>query len=489
MKLKELLEGVKIEKCFLDLNIEISNVVSDSRKVSRNDAFIALEGMLNDGNKYIEEVIKKGAVCIITQKKELDYNNAIIVNDVRLAMSIIYRNYYQNPSKDMKIIAITGTNGKTSTAYFLYSILRNAKKSTGLISTIKCLINDENYKMLNGGSDIVDSGAAMTTPDPGILFKTLSDMKQSGVEYVVMEASSHSLELKKIDALNINTGIFTNLSHDHLDFHKNIDNYFKSKMKLFDLSENSIINVDDIYGEIIATKHKDSIKFSTRKNDSSYSEKIKISSTGCNFYHVYKDKKLKIKAKILGLYTVYNASLAITASRFLGIKSKYIKKGIAKCNIIEGRLEKIKENIFIDFAHTPSAMESVISYFRKIAPNKKIKILFGCGGNRDNSKRTQMGKIASTLADYIIITTDNSRKEEPLVIVNDIKKGITENANYCIILDRREAIIYAVKTLKKDEILLLLGKGHEEYEILGDEKKHFSEKEIIFEALSNGKNH
>ncbi len=486
MQLKDVLAGVKIIKCSIDLSCEFENIALDSRKIQKNDIFIAIKGNNFNGNEFIEEVKEQGALCAITQEENND-DFCVMVEDVRLAASQIYNNFYKNPSKSMKIIAITGTNGKTSTAMFLYSILRTAKKSVGLISTIKCLINDSVYD-INGGSDLLDSGASMTTPDPGKLYETLYEMERRGVEYVVMEASSHALELKKLDALNIRLGIFTNLSKDHLDFHKNINNYFNSKKRLSSLSQKMIINTDDEYGELLANNCHEACCFSTKKKANFFASKIKISSTGCSFLHVFDKRKIRLASKVLGDFTVYNISLAAAATRLLNIKDKYIKKGIKNCKQIDGRLEKTSKNIYIDFAHTPQAMEKVLLYFKKIFPKKKIKVLFGCGGNRDTTKRKEMGQIASRLADSIIITSDNSRYENPLKIVEDIKEGILENTNYCIILDRKEAILYALRSLKKNEILLMLGKGHENYEILNGEKKFFSEKDIVIEALKNAKN-
>lgn len=486
MQLKDVLQGVKIKKCSFDLNTEISNIQVDSRKIKNNDIFIAIKGKNYNGNDFINESKSKGAVCAITEY-ESDDSFIIVVEDVRLAMSQMYKNYYNNPSKKMKIICITGTNGKTSTAMFLYSILKSAKKSVGLISTVKCLINDLRYD-IKGGADTLNYGASMTTPDPGVLYKTLFQMKKAGVEYVVMEASSHALELKKLDGLNIEIGVFTNLSKEHLDFHENENCYFKAKQRLFNMSKNKIINLDDKYGEILSNNYPESCTISMIKNANLRIKRVKISSTGSSFFCFYKEKKIKIKTSILGDFTIYNIALAILSSKLLGIKTKYIKKGIKKCQLIEGRVEKIRNNIYIDYAHTPEAMERVLMYFKKIFPNKKIKVLFGCGGDRDKTKRKEMGKIASNLADSIIVTSDNSRYEDPLKIVENIKEGINPSIDYCIILDRKEAIVYAINNLKKNEVLILLGKGHENYEILNGNKKFFSEKEIIIEALKNGKN-
>lgn len=486
MQLKDVLSGVEIKKCSFNLNIEISNIQMDSRKIQKNDIFIAIKGENYNGNDFIKESMTKGAVCVISED-ESDYDFVIVVENVRFAMSQMYKNYYNNPSENMKIICITGTNGKTSTAMFLYSILKSAKKSVGLISTIKCLINDSKYD-IKGGADTINYGASMTTPDPGVLYETLFQMKKSGVEYVVMEASSHALELQKLDGLNIEIGVFTNLSKEHLDFHKNEQSYFEAKQRLFNMCECKIINIDDKYGEKLSISYPESYTISKLKNANLRIKRIKISNTGSTFCCVLKENKIKIKTSILGDFTTYNIALAVMASKLLRIKSKYIKKGIKKCRLIEGRIEKISCNIYIDYAHTPEAMERVLLYFKKIFPNKKIKVLFGCGGDRDKTKRKEMGRIASNLANSIIVTSDNSRFEDPIKIAENIKEGLNSSIDYCIMLDRREAIVYAINNLKKNEILLLLGKGHENYEILNGSKNFFSEKEIIIEALKNGKN-
>jgi len=488
MRLYDLLKDVKI-RCFnVDLNTKINNIASDSRCVRNGDVFVAIRGEKRDGNNYISEAIKNGAIAIISdQKKQQGSVPYIFVKNAREALAKMWNAYYKKPTESLKIIAITGTNGKTSTAYILYSILRTAKKNCGLISTIECLINDKVYNT-NGGSEISDIPSAMTTPDPSVLYRLFYEMKKEGVEYVVMEASSHALSQYKLSGASIYIGAFTNLSKEHLDFHKNINNYFESKKRLFKMCKYGIINIDDEYGKLIKKEHPDSYTFSVKSGANFYAEKIEFSDSDCGIFANLQGECVEIHSSLCGRFVPYNIMLAVSCAKLLKISNDDIRKGTYLCKNICGRLEKIKSNIYIDYAHTPKAIENVILSVKSIYKDKRLIALFGCGGDRDKSKRSIMGSIASKYCDEIIITSDNSRTENAIEIIKDIVAGIDNFKTHYIIPNRKEAVIFAVKKLKENEILLLLGKGHENYEIDNTGKHYFNEREIIEEVLKNVQN-
>ena len=483
MKLNDLLLGIEIIKSKVD-NKEIKYIASDSRRIKDSYIFVALKGQKRDGNDYIEDAIKNGCACIITDDSNVfyEYDNVILTYNSRRALSILWDNFYKNPTKDIKVIGITGTNGKTSSAYYLYNILKESDKSVGLISTVECLINGEAIDF-GGGGEIEDVVSAMTTPDPEYLYKIFALMRDNGVEYIVMEASSHALELSKLYPVHFEIGIFTNLSKEHLDFHKTMDNYFLSKLKLFYNSKYALINADDEYSKCINRYiNRDFVTFGiNRKSNCKIShivEKVGGSVYSLNIYN----KILRLEVSIPGHFFVYNSAVAAISAALLNINDEYILNGIRKLKNIPGRLEKIADGVFIDYAHTPCAMEGIIKAARKFAEGKKLTVLFGCGGDRDKSKRAEMGKIATELADATIITSDNPRNENRISIIQDIKRGIVKDSNCYVIPNREEAIKFALK-IKNDGILLLLGKGHEKYEIDSYGKHKFDEREIVGNAL------
>lgn len=476
--------NIKI-KCFnIDLNIDINSIALDSRCVKKGDVFVAIKGEKRDGNNYIDEALKKGAAVIVSDQKVKLNIPYVYVKNTREAVAKMWSAYYQNPTKNLKIIAITGTNGKTSSAYILYSILKTAKKKCGLISTIECIINDKVYDT-NGGSEVSDIPSAMTTPDPAVLYRLFYEMSNEGVEYAVMEASSHALSQSKLAGADVYIGAFTNLSMEHLDYHENLNNYFESKKKLFKICKNSIINIDDEYGRIIKKEYPKSYGYSINSISDFYVEKVEYFDDGCRIFANLQGENIEINSNLCGKFVPYNIMLAAGCAKLLKIDNDNIKLGINSCKNVCGRLEKIKNNIYIDYAHTPEAMKNVILSIKSIYKNKNIIVLFGCGGDRDRSKRAEMGRIASKYCDEIIITADNSRTENTMDVIMDIIAGIDKYKSHYIIPNRRDAIEFIVKKLKENEILLLLGKGHEKYEIDNMGKHYFNEKEIVEEVLKN----
>lgn len=482
MQLKDLLNGVEIINTNVELNSEYSNISSDSRRTIRNGVFVAIKGTITDGNKYIKNALKNGVIAIITDDaKSCDENIPyVLVFDSRKALAKMWSNYYCNPTEKMKLIAVTGTNGKTTSSYLIYNILKASKKSCALISTIEILINDEKVE-IGGGSEIVGKNSAMTTPDPEILYGLFDKMRKKNIEYVVMEASSHALEQNKLSGCEIEIGIFTNLSHDHLDFHKDMNCYFSAKEKLFKMCKLGIVNADDKFGQILINRYRGRIITYSFKNKADlYVVESKKSGYGNQFTICNDNKQYIIESRLRGEFNVYNCLCAILCADSLGISMKYIKNGIKNTKCVKGRLEKYKKRcIYIDYAHTPEAMECVIKEIRKIYPKKRLIVVFGCGGERDKEKRPKMGKIATEMADITIITSDNSRNEGQKEIFADILKGVSEDSNYQLIEDREMAIKRGVEAMKRNGVLLLLGKGHETYQIDKTGKNPFDERVIL----------
>ena len=486
MKLNALLKGISIIECNVDFNLEVTYISSDHRKVNKNYIFVAINGSKRNGVDFINFAIENGATVIITQDKKACNENIpyILVENVRNSITRMWSNFYYNPEKSLKVVAITGTNGKTSSAYYLYNIIRSAGFSCGLISTIDCLINDKKIDLKKDGV-VSDENSNMTTPDPEVLFYILNLMRNSDIKFAIMEASSHALEQNRLGGIEIEIGAFTNLSNEHLDYHKSMGEYFKAKEKLMEMSKTCVINADDEYGDRILKKYPNkSFSFSLNNKGNFYASECNCNLNGCEYKLNYNGKSINIKTSMLGKFNIYNSLLAASCAKLLNIEDDYIVDGIQNMLQIKGRMERYKDkNIYIDYAHTPDAMKKAIMLLRDLEPNKKIISLFGCGGDRDKSKRAKMGRISTSYANFTVITSDNSRSENVNEIISNILKGIVVKDNYIVIPNRREAIIYTVNIMKEDEILLLLGKGHEEYEITSKGKLHFDEREILDEVF------
>ena len=486
MRLLELLDGVNVIRCKQSLYVNVEHIICDHRRARKNSIFVAIKGTKRNGNHYIQEAVSSGCIAVVTDDEnfcieEIPY---ILVKNARETIAKMWSNYYHNPSKDIKTIAITGTNGKTSSAFMLYNILREAKICCGLISTVGCFINGVEIDTYGGGM-VSDISAAMTTPDPEILCYLYNKMKEMNVKYAVIEASSHALVQQRLSSIEIEIGAFTNLSMEHLDYHKNLEEYFSAKEKLFELCKIGIINVDDEYGKRLKEKYINSYSYSIKENSDFKAECIALSSNGCNYKAKIGNKYLDVNTNIIGEFTVYNTLLAVSCATLLGVDDESIKQGISKTINIKGRMEKYgNKPIYIDYAHTPKAMEKVILTIKKFEKDKRIIVLFGCGGDRDKGKRAEMGKIATELSDFTVITSDNPRTEDPYEIIEEIKLGIKKEAKYMVIQSRREAITYVAKELGENDVLLLLGKGHEDYEITKEGKQKFSEREILDEVFS-----
>lgn len=478
MNLKNILYKINYKVIRGTDDLEIREIQYDSRKVKNGDLFICIEGYKTDGHKYIDSACKNGAAAIICSRniEKLPDCNIIKVDDTRKVMSLAASNYYGNPSSKMKIIGITGTNGKTTSTFMIKSILEAAGYKVGLVGTIANYIGNKKLH-----SD-------RTTPESLDLQKLFKDMADNGVDYCVMETSSHSLYLNRIYGVKFSQAIFTNLTRDHLDFHKTFENYYNAKLILFKNTLNSIINMDDEYGEKI---YKDAggnkLTYAIEKSADIKADNLNMHSRGVEFDVTYKNETQHINLNIPGKYNVMNALGSIGACVNEGIDIKIVKQGLENLLAVPGRCEIVTHGynldyeIIVDYAHTPDGLENILNTVREFKKGRLIAV-FGCGGDRDNTKRPIMGKIGTDLSDFAIITSDNPRTEEPMSIIHEIVSGI-QNKNYEVIENRREAIKAAMKMAQKDDIVVIAGKGHEDYQILKDKTIHFDEREVVAEIV------
>lgn len=481
MILKSLLKGLDYEVIKGNEESKVQNIRYDNRKIEQGDAFVCVKGFKVDGHSFIGDAIKKGAKTLIVQEDVSAQEDITIikVRDTRKALAIMSSNYFGNPKDKLKIIGITGTNGKTTSAFIIKSILEKAGFMTGLIGTIANYI----------GNKKVD--AVRTTPESYELHELFKNMVDAGVEYCVMEVSSHSLELDRVYGIQFEEGIFTNLTIDHLDFHKTFENYYNAKFKLFERSNHSIINLDDPYGaNIVKDIEERGLKtkvstFSIEKESDFKAFEIKSHSNGSEF-KVNLESIEEFSINIPGEYNIYNSLGCIICAYNLNIPMDKIKEGLSDV-VIPGRCELVAKeknlpySIIIDYAHTPDGLENILSTVKAFTKNRMISV-FGCGGDRDKVKRPQMGKIGCELSDIAIITSDNPRSEEPMDIINDIVKPLNYD-NFVIEVNRKEAIRKAMNMALEGDVIVIAGKGHETYQILKDETIHFDEREVVYDIL------
>jgi len=473
-----------------DININIDYITYNSKDVKEASLFLAISGQKADGHFFIEEAIKKGARAVVYEigyfiPSEYADITWIGVNDSRDALAWISSKFYVNPSERLKIIGITGTNGKTTTSYLIREILKRYDKKTGVIGTIKYLIDDE------------EKVAVHTTPEAPEFQGLLNEMLLKGVEYVITEVSSHALVLKRVDYTKFDIAVFTNLSRDHLDFHKDMEDYFNAKKRLFtELLKKegvAVINFDDIYGRRLAEQlSAKKITYSIENPQADIYVKnyrLNFKETEINL-HIKKEKELFIKTHLLGIPNIYNVISTVSVAVALNIPFDIIESALSDAHSPDGRFERVDEGqdflVFVDYAHTPDALERLLISVRKlkeeISKNGKIVTVFGCGGNRDRGKRPQMGKIATELSDYVILTSDNPRWEEPREIIREIEEGILKD-NYIVVPDRKMSLWIGTKICKKGDILIVAGKGHEDYQEIKGKRYPFSDREVLIKAL------
>ena len=503
MQLSALLSGVSVTELRADPDRDISAVFSDSRRAQADGLFLCLAGTRRDGHRYAADAVSRGACAVVIQDGETipDGIPYVAVADTRLAAAQIWNNRYGDPTRHMRVIGITGTNGKTSVACYLHAILTAAGYRTGLIGTVHCLCLGQVLD-LNGGGELSDTPAAMTTPDPEYLYGAAAKMRDAGVEILILEITSHALALKKPDALRIDMGIFTNLSPEHLDYHGNMESYLKAKARLFTLAPVGIVNGDDPYADRLAALAPGCTVIravagqeNAFPSDAAAKRIVTAGMSGVSYIYYSGSAVFRVRVPVPGAFTVANTMLAVTAALRLGVDPITIQDALSVFPGVPGRLERVDLpkapfSLFIDYAHTPAALETLLRTVRAArAPGQKITLLFGCGGDRDAGKRPQMGRLASALADFVIVTADNSRTENPDEIIRGILRGIDREKPHAVIADRREAIRYAVREARDGEILLLAGKGHEKYEITAEGKHPFDEAAIAKEAWEERRRH
>ena len=490
MELKNILstlEGLKVKG---DLNIDISNIDSDSRNIKGNGLFVAIKGFDVDGHNYIKEAIKRGAVAVIASidadkkllKEIMDKVTLILAPDTRLALAICACNFYDNPSRKFKLVGITGTKGKTTTSFMVKRILEKAGKKVGLVGTIATYIGDEKLE---------DSDR--TTPESIKLQQLFSRMARENCEVVIMEVSSQSLKLHRVAGCDFDIGVFTNFSEDHISAkeHPDMKDYFESKLKLFDMCKIGFVNSDDLQTAKIPRLLPDK-NISTYGIDN-YCNLLAKDITITNSFVDYKVKigtrNERIKIDIPGRFSVYNSLAAIAITTKLGCGAEEIKEALLDLKV-PGRSELVENKkeltIMIDYAHSPESLENILSAVKSYTKGRVIS-LFGCGGDRDSGKRPLMGEISGKIADFTIITSDNPRTEEPEKIVKQIEEGMKKTkGKYICIVDRIEAIKYAIKMANKNDIIVLAGKGHEPYQEINGVKHPFDER-IIVNDIIDGK--
>ncbi|SHE38776.1 UDP-N-acetylmuramoylalanyl-D-glutamate--2,6-diaminopimelate ligase [Caldanaerobius fijiensis DSM 17918] len=478
MILRELLDGVDV---ISDYNgqIDIKGIKYDSRKVTSGDAFLCIKGFSVDGHRFAQEAVENGASVVIAQDDvAVDGAEVVMVRDTRIAMARIAANFYGHPSKDFVLIGVTGTNGKTTVTNIIRWVLRNLGYSVGLIGTINIAMDDEEIPSIH------------TTPESVDLQRIFKEMKDRGAHYVVMEVSSHSLALHRVDQCDFDVAVFTNLTQDHLDFHKTMEEYMKAKMRLFKMTKKSIVNVDDDYSDFFVQQANKPL-YTYGINGGDFRARNVVMTNGVEFDLYHSGFITPIKFPIPGKFSVYNALAAIATLSALGFPVPNIAESLSTFPGVKGRCELVNcgtpYKVVIDYAHTPDGLENILKSVREFTINRLI-VVFGCGGDRDKAKRPKMGEIAIRYADYTIITTDNPRSEDPQAIISDILKGINGNEDkYKVIVDRKEAIKYALGMAKEGDVVLLAGKGHETYQILRDKTIPFDEREIV-KSIVGGKN-
>jgi len=456
------------------INIDIKGLVYDSREVNKDYLFISIEGFKTDGHKYIEKAVNNGASAIVIEKdldKYIDGITYLKVKDSRKAMSYLAEVYYNYPLKKISLIGVTGTNGKTTTTYLVKNILEEADFKIGLVGTIKNLVGDEELP------------ATRTTPESLDLYYLFDRMVQAGVDYCVMEVSSHALDLMRVEGMEFEVAVFTNISQDHLDYHKSIESYLLAKSKLFKkLKENGtgVINLDDSHsGQILKSCKGNHLTYAINENADIKASNIKLSPDGSSF--TIDNKKVDIN--LTGKFNIYNSLAAIGTCRALGLSDETIYEGLNDLKGVAGRLEQVDKgqnfSLIVDYAHTPDGMENVLITAKEIVKGNII-IVFGCGGDRDRGKRPIMAKISARYGDYSILTSDNPRSEDPIDILKELERGIIrmdKKVKYEVISDRRKAIQRAISLARKDDMIIIFGKGHENYQIFENKTIHFDDRE------------
>ena len=483
MKLEKLLAGVNVMGKSVPFDMEITDVVYDSRKVTPGCMFVAVTGFATDGNKYIPMALEKGAAVVVTAKPQPEEIPYVQVESDRLALAQIGANFYDHPGKAMKLIGVTGTNGKTSSTLLLKHVLEQVLGAkVGLMGTMENMIGQQSIP------------TERTTPESFELQALLAQMRDAGCTHAIMEVSSHAIALDRVAGLQYTVAAFTNLTEDHLDFHKTMEEYCRTKAELFRRCDKAVANRDDAWFAKMTEKAACPVLSASVKNEADLcAEDLELLSDGISFTAVYKEEKIPVRLPIPGKFTVYNALTVLGCALQLGITLSDAAEALKTAKGVKGRVEVVPTpgkdyTILIDYAHTPDGLENVLSSVKGFCKGRLIAV-FGCGGDRDPIKRPIMGKIGTDIADFAVITSDNPRTEDPMKIIEDILKGVDSAENsYKVIENRPKAIQYAMDIAEKNDIIVLAGKGHETYQEICGVKHHLDEREVVAAYLAETRN-
>lgn len=478
MKLRELIKNLSIIEMNADAELEISGVSYDSRKTEKGDMFVAIRGFEADGHKFIPKAVENGAAVILCEEKPSCDIPYVLVSDSRYGLAIVSRDFFGDPASEMTMIGITGTSGKTSSSYLIKHMLESKLDAkVGLIGTNGNMIGDE---LLH---------TEHTTPESYELHKLFRHMADSGCTHVVMEVSSHSLTLERVAGIHFDVALYTNLSQDHLDFHGTMEEYAAAKRKLFSMCSLGCFNLDDAWADFMRDGAScRTMTFSTEKNEADLVAKdIRLTAGGVRFASVSGDEISMTKLGIPGMFSVYNALGTMSVGLALGLSLADCSDAMSSAKGVKGRLEIVPTgrdfSVVIDYSHKPDALEKVLKTLKPVTRGRLIA-LFGCGGDRDKLKRPIMGRIAADNADLVVVTSDNPRTEDPDEIIREIVAGMKDKRTPTkVICDRREAIAWAIDNAAPGDVLLLAGKGHEDYQVVGHEKHHMDEREIVSDCL------
>jgi UDP-N-acetylmuramoyl-L-alanyl-D-glutamate--2,6-diaminopimelate ligase len=490
MKLSELAGLFVVSEIPANKDAEFTDIQTDSRKVKQGDLFICIPGLVTDGHDYVDKAVQQGASAIVAERNVDCAVPVLYVKDSRFAMAVIANHFFNYPSKEMNLIGITGTNGKTTTTYIIDQILRDNQWLTGLMGTIQMRIGNETYDTEN------------TTQEALELQRNFRKMRDVGTAYCVMEVSSHAIALGRVKGCAFRTALFTNLTQDHLDFHKTMEHYRDTKGLFFarlgnDYSPNfdkrkyAVLNADDPASEHFAQMTSaEVVTYGIDHKADVQASDIQISALGTSFLLNSFYGETPIQLKLIGKFNVYNALGAIAATLLEGVPLEQIRNSLENMMIVPGRMEPIMEGqrflVAVDYAHTPDGLENALSTIKEFVLGRIITV-FGCGGDRDKGKRPKMGKIAAQYSDYVFVTSDNPRTEDPELILKDIEPGLSEigfpDNKYEMIADRAAAIKKAIEMASPNDVVLIAGKGHETYQIIGTVKNHFDDREVAREVI------
>lgn len=486
VRLATLLEGLEVRAGLPTTDLRIQQVVNDSRKVQAGALFVAIHGEATDGNLFAKDAAKRGAAAVVSGTaasadwpKEIPW---IEVHEPRKALAIAAANFYRKPADALRLIGVTGTNGKTTTTSLIDSIVKASGAKTGLFGTIA-------YHTPNG-----DKPAPNTTPESADLQSFFAEIRDAGGTYATMEASSHALAMDRLWGCHFATAVFTNLTRDHIDFHKTFENYFAAKRRLFEgtgagAPDVAVVNADDEWGNKLAGVAKKTLTYGLQNGTDLKAKKFQLSFNGLNFAAQTPNGTIQVESSLVGRINVYNILAAIGAGIALGFSNELIEAGIRNLKAVAGRFQRIDQGqpflVVVDYAHTDDALENLIKTARELNTKGRIITVFGCGGSRDRTKRPIMGEISGRLSDLSVLTSDNPRQEDPLKIISDIVVGMQKSAGrYMIEADRAKAIQLAIEEARTGDIVLLAGKGHEDYQIFADHTIHFDDREVARTALA-----